>query len=149
MAAEQAAMVADGQRIIKAHMPHTYAAILDQARHHGRTIWALVRRGLAGEPHCFWAREGGYTVGTLADGADSGDGSACVCIVGRVDVPAPVSTPVPLVRPAHDAEWRAPADAYHGHHFGCAQCISAGQGRGGRCGVGQPLWRTYADAVGG
>jgi hypothetical protein len=45
-----------------------------------------------------------------------------------------------------DAPWRELADAYHLHHFKCTTCISAGQGRGLRCGVGAALWTGYQDA---
>jgi hypothetical protein len=49
---------------LKVTMPHTYAAIQRKAGEIGRTAYALVRRGLGGEPNCFWAAEGGHVVGT-------------------------------------------------------------------------------------
>jgi len=42
-----------------------------------------------------------------------------------------------------DAGWHAMAQAYHRHHFACPTCISAGQGRGLRCGAGTTLWAAY------
>lgn len=42
--------------------------------------------------------------------------------------------------------WRELASAYHLHHFKCPTCISAGQGRGLRCGAGAALWTGYQDA---
>ena len=53
-------------------------------------------------------------------------------------VSAPPS-PKPLPWNHIDADWRPLAAAYHAHHFGCQQCIGAGQGRGLRCGVGTAL----------
>ena len=40
------------------------------------------------------------------------------------------------------------AQAYHGHHFSCHQCISAGRGDryGRRCAVGLALWSDYTGA---
>ena len=37
------------------------------------------------------------------------------------------------------------AQAYHGHHFSCQQCIAAGRGYryGRRCAVGLALWSNY------
>jgi hypothetical protein len=49
---------------IKLTMPHTYAAIQRKAGEIGRSAFALVRRGLGGEPNCFWAMEAGHVVGT-------------------------------------------------------------------------------------
>ena len=51
---------------IKAHMPETYRAILNRAQSSdlGRQAYALVRRGLKGEPNCFYAMERGWVVGT-------------------------------------------------------------------------------------
>ena len=45
-------------------MPHTYAAIQAKAAEMGRAAFGLVRRGLAGEPNCFWAMEAGHVAGT-------------------------------------------------------------------------------------
>jgi hypothetical protein len=39
--------------------------------------------------------------------------------------------------------WKPLAEAYHAHHFHCATCISAGQGRGQRCSNGSMLWTAY------
>lgn len=49
--------------IIKRHMPQTYQAIQDKAKEIGRDAYALVRRGIKGEPNCFYAIEAGHVVG--------------------------------------------------------------------------------------
>lgn len=50
--------------------------------------------------------------------------------------------------PAHAVEWRPLADAYYRHHFGCLQCIAAGQNEHlNRCSVGRPLWVAYRTAI--
>jgi len=54
-------------KVIKYHMPWTYQAIKDKAEVEGNTAFAWVRRGLAGEPNCFYAFEGGRVVGTPFD----------------------------------------------------------------------------------
>ena len=43
-------------------------------------------------------------------------------------------------------DWETLDKAYQRHHFGCAVCVAAGQGRGLRCGTGAALWSAY-DAV--
>lgn len=48
---------------IKNHMPQTYKAIRAKADEM-KGVFALVRRGLAGEPNCFYAVEGGRVIGT-------------------------------------------------------------------------------------
>ena len=53
-----------GLELIKGRMPSTYAAIKARAGAVGSVAFALVRRGLAGQPNMFWAMEGGYVVGT-------------------------------------------------------------------------------------
>lgn len=47
-------------------MPETYKAIVERAKDTdlGRQAYALVRRGLRGEPNCFYAIEAGRVVGT-------------------------------------------------------------------------------------
>ena len=54
------------KRTIKAHMPETYKAILQRSADTdlGRDAFALVTRGLRGEPNCFYALERGHVVGT-------------------------------------------------------------------------------------
>ena len=54
------------QRIaeLKDHMPETYKSIQAKAALIGREAFALVRRGLAGQPCCFWAMERGRVMGT-------------------------------------------------------------------------------------
>lgn len=49
---------------IKAHMPETYASIRAKARDVGNVAYEWVRRGLRGEPNCFYAFERGRVVGT-------------------------------------------------------------------------------------
>lgn len=50
-------------QLIKAQMPETYAAIVAKAGEIGNEAYALVRRGLRGEPNCFYAMERGHVVG--------------------------------------------------------------------------------------
>jgi len=50
--------------LIKTSMPETYQAIQDKAKVIGNDAFALVKRGLRGEPNCFWAMEAGNVVGT-------------------------------------------------------------------------------------
>jgi len=50
--------------LIKARMPETYASIQAQAQRIGKAAYALVRRGLRGEPNCWWAMERGLVMGT-------------------------------------------------------------------------------------
>ena len=71
--------VSDKLALIKAKMPDTYRSIVDRVDgvtvtgngglvvsvpRYGKPIYALVRRGLRGEPNCFWAMERGHVVGT-------------------------------------------------------------------------------------
>lgn len=51
---------------IKGYMPETYKCIQAKAAPEqlGAAAFGLVRRGLRGEPNCFYASEGGRTVGT-------------------------------------------------------------------------------------
>lgn len=48
---------------IKQHMPNVLACIEDRAQYFGPEAYKLVRRGLRGEPGCFYAIEGGHVVG--------------------------------------------------------------------------------------
>lgn len=57
-------------QLIKAQMPETYAAIVAKASAIGNEAYALVRRGLRGEPNCFYAMERGHVVGAPFDMAD-------------------------------------------------------------------------------
>lgn len=57
-------LVAQRLAIIKQHMPSVLACIEDRAQHIGPEAYALVRRGLRGEPGCFYAVEAGHVVGT-------------------------------------------------------------------------------------
>ena len=79
------AEVAALKNTIKAHMPETYQSILARAAETdlGKQAWALVTRGLRGEPDCFWAMEGGYVVGTpFAQSAISEKVAACMVRYG-------------------------------------------------------------------
>lgn len=49
---------------IKRYMPETYASIKGKAANIGNDAYVLVRRGLRGEPNCFYAFERGRVVGT-------------------------------------------------------------------------------------
>ena len=49
---------------VKAHMPNVYQYIKDKADDRGAEVWALVRRGMAGEANCFYAFENRCVVGT-------------------------------------------------------------------------------------
>ena len=66
-------------QIIKTRMPETYKSIQDRVNgvtdtvagktvvlipKYGNDVFVLVRRGLRGEPNCFWAMENGHVVGT-------------------------------------------------------------------------------------
>lgn len=59
--------VSDKINEIKQHMPGVYASIQRKAAHIGDDAYKLVRRGLRGEPRCFYAMEGGRVVGTPFD----------------------------------------------------------------------------------
>lgn len=52
---------------IKGHMPEVYKSIQAQAELRGREAYSLVRRGIAGQPGCFYAFERGRVVGTPFD----------------------------------------------------------------------------------
>jgi hypothetical protein len=56
--------VTDKVNDIKRLMPETYRAIQAKAAEMGNQAYELVRRGLRGEPNCFYAFEGGRVVGT-------------------------------------------------------------------------------------
>lgn len=49
---------------IKANMPETYKSIKAKAASIGNDAYVYVRRGLRGEPDCFYAFERGHVVGT-------------------------------------------------------------------------------------
>lgn len=55
--------VTEGLHVIKTQMPMVYGAIQDKAKEIGKDAFALVRRGLRGEPNTFYAFERGYVVG--------------------------------------------------------------------------------------
>ena len=84
--------IESGLRTIKQCMPEVYALIKSRAEEVGSAVYALVRRGLGGEPGCFYAFEAGHVVGQPAgviekDQAELGNFVACfgcayVCIFG-------------------------------------------------------------------
>lgn len=93
--ARTAADVQRGLHTIKTAMPNVYEAIKAEAGAIGQGVYALVRRGLRGEPMCFWAMEAGHVVGTPFNGSAAQDlvasnmvqfGCAHVCMFG--DLPA-------------------------------------------------------------
>jgi hypothetical protein len=51
-------------QVIRESMPQTYAAIRRKVGEIGNDAYTLVRRGVRGEPNCFYALEAGYVVGT-------------------------------------------------------------------------------------
>lgn len=50
--------------LIRERMPLVYGAIKERAAAIGNLAYTLVRRGLRGEPNCFYAFERGHVVGT-------------------------------------------------------------------------------------
>lgn len=55
---------------IKTHMPAVYQSIQNKADNIGKLAYSLVRRGVRGEPNCFYAFERGRVVGTPFAQAD-------------------------------------------------------------------------------
>lgn len=67
-------------RDIRQHMPGVYAAIQAKAGEIGNEAFRLVRRGLRGEPGCFWACERGRVVGAPFHGLQIQDDVAAVMV---------------------------------------------------------------------
>lgn len=72
---------------------------------------------------------------------------------GPADPEAPEPPPAPAVETNVETasletipSWKDLDRAYQAHHMTCPTCISAGRGRGLRCGTGAALWAAY-DAV--
>jgi hypothetical protein len=95
--ANPADKVTEGLHVIKTQMPMVYGAIQDKAQEIGKDAFALVRRGLRGEPNTFYAFERGYVVGTPFSTGPITDelagclvrfGCAFVCIFKGPDVAA-------------------------------------------------------------
>lgn len=91
--------VSDKINEIKQHMPGVYASIQRKAAQIGDDAFKLVRRGLRGEPRCFYAMEGGRVVGTPFDIAhyDMVVASIALLEFGRAEVciwPEPPARPV-------------------------------------------------------
>lgn len=83
---------------IKRFMPETYAAIQQRAYEIGNDAYVQVRKGLRGEPNCFYAFERGRVVGTPFNITDvmnvvAGNmvrfGCAYVCIWPMAATPQP------------------------------------------------------------
>lgn len=68
--------------LIKTKMPETYKAIQAKAAEIGRQAFALVRRGLSGEPDCFYTMESGYVMGTPFAGKNL-DGTSIMDEIAR------------------------------------------------------------------
>ena len=51
-------------KLMKDHMPQVYKAVRVAASVRGSQVFTLARRGMWGEPNCFYAFEGGRVVGT-------------------------------------------------------------------------------------
>ncbi|MDP9891245.1 hypothetical protein J2W32_000342 [Variovorax boronicumulans] len=72
MTSDQAMTVAEVNArlgFIKDRMPRTYQAIQEKAAVVGKEAYALVRRGIRGEPNCFFACERDHKAGTPWDAA--------------------------------------------------------------------------------
>lgn len=50
--------------LMRDKMPSTTARVREEATCKGNGVYAVVRRGLRGEPGCFWAIEAGHVIGT-------------------------------------------------------------------------------------
>ena len=83
---------------IRQHMPETYKSIQAKAAEIGNDAYVLVRRGLRGEPNCFWAMERGHIKGTMFNLPDTQRdvawamvcwGSAHACIFAQAPAIAP------------------------------------------------------------
>lgn len=95
---------------IKTHMPRVYEAINAKADHD--KVWkdrkpglrSFVRRGVAGEPNCFYAFEAGYVVGTPFNLREvSRDVAQYMVTLGRDHL---CIWPEPLMQPATPATKR-------------------------------------------
>lgn len=87
---------------IRQFMPGVYASIRAKAEEIGREAFALVRRGLRGEPGCFYAFERGRVVGTPFDGCE---------------IQADVAAVMVQFRCAHVCMWGVPRhEVAHGAH---------------------------------
>lgn len=77
------AEVAQVLQIIKTKMPNTYKAIQLKASEIGDDAFSLVRQGVRGEPHKFYAIEAGHVVGTpFAGQAIEADVAGLICNFG-------------------------------------------------------------------
>lgn len=72
---------------IKRFMPETYAAIQAKAKAIGNQAFVWVRRGLRGEPNCFFAVEDRREVGTAFDRGDiMSELQRCRRLYGHVNI---------------------------------------------------------------
>ena len=62
--AQKAEKVRQQTELIKTHMPNVKQQLKDKAEELGSGVWKLMRRGMAGEPNCFYAFEARCVVGT-------------------------------------------------------------------------------------
>lgn len=62
--AQKAEEVRRQTELIKTHMPNVKQMLKDKAEELGSGVWKLMRRGMAGEPNCFFAFEARCVVGT-------------------------------------------------------------------------------------
>lgn len=115
---------------IKDNMKDTYRSIQAKAAMLGKPAFALVRRGLRGEPNCFYAFEHGHVVGTpfnqtnvmpeiarymVAFGCDAvvvwaGEGQTTTAsTAASIDIPTPSTPPIGTPRPETRAGNSTPA----------------------------------------
>ena len=73
-------------KVVKDHMPRVYQAIREAAEVRGAGFYNLVRRGMWGEPNCFYAFEGGRVVGTPFEGPVSDEVAAQIVQFGAAFV---------------------------------------------------------------
>lgn len=69
-------------KMIRDRMPKVYTAIKDKAAELGNDAYALVRRGIRGEPGCFYATENGFKVGAYWSVAVPTDVAELVALYG-------------------------------------------------------------------
>ena len=80
---------------------------------------------------------------TRCSSFNAGEPVADVYASVRALPPRPAPKPVEQQYHPLTPQQQVAARDYHKHHFACARCISAGQGRGERCQRGAELWSAY------
>lgn len=100
---------------IKTHMPEVYKGIQAKAVELGTPAYALVRRGLRGEPNCFFAFERGRVVGTpfnvtniMAVVAQNMVQFGVKCVLVWPDATPPIGTPTATSRAGNSTPAGAP-----------------------------------------